>query len=303
MSLSEYSGVSDQFDHSASPELVSIITPAFRATETIATTVRSVLAQTYPNWEMLIVSDDGVDYQEVLKRNNISDRRLRFFTSRRFQSGPNAARNIALAEARGTLIAPLDADDIYFASRLEKLVPVALECGMAGDNAHIIDSRTNTPIGTLLQPSYRMYWLTLGDFLSIHTPLLFVFRNDLIRSPWDEDIRLGADTLFNMRGVEQVQKVPVFTEILHEYRIRPGSICHSADSHLRADEAYTLSLKRLDQYGLGFTTGAAMETARTMLIYKQNLNRLYMQSLSKGKSRNFAEFIAENNLLFEGLQG
>jgi succinoglycan biosynthesis protein ExoO len=303
MSFSEYSYAGDHADHSTPPELVSIITPAFRATDTIAATVRSVLTQTYPHWEMLIVSDDGVDYQDVLKRNNISDERLRFFKSRRFQSGPSAARNIALEEARGALIAPLDADDSYYASRLEKLVPVALEYGMAGDNAHIIDSRANTPIGTLLQPSYRMYWLALGDFLSIHTPFLFVFRKDLIRSAWDEDIRLGADTLFNMRGVEQVQKVPVFTEILHEYHIRPGSICHSADSHLRADEAYTLSLKRLDQTALGFSTGAAMETVRTMLVYKQNLNRLYMQSLNKGKSRNFSEFIAANNLLFEGAQG
>jgi hypothetical protein len=46
-----------------------------------------------------------------------------------------------------------------------------------------------------------------------------------------------------------------------------------------------------------------METVRTMLVYKQNLNRLYMQSLNKGKSRNFSEFIAANNLLFEGAQG
>jgi succinoglycan biosynthesis protein ExoO len=303
MSFSEYSYAGDHADHSTPLELVSIITPAFRATDTIAATVRSVLSQSYQHWEMLIVSDDGVDYQDVLKRNNITDDRLHFFASRRFQSGPNAARNIALAEAKGSLIAPLDADDIYYASRLEKLVPVALECGMAGDNAHIIDNRTNTPIGSLIQPSYRMHWLTIGDFLSIHTPLLFVFRKDLIRSPWDEDIRLGADTLFNMRGVEQVQKVPFFTEILHEYHVRPGSTCHSADSHLRADEAYTLSLKRLDQNGLGFTTGAAMETVRTMLIYKQNLNRLYMQSLSRGKSRNFAEYLTENNLLVEGVQG
>jgi hypothetical protein len=38
-----------------------------------------------------------------------------------------------------------------------------------------------------------------------------------------------------------------------------SSICHSADSHLRADEAYTVALKQLDQSGPGFTTGAAME--------------------------------------------
>lgn len=302
MALLEYNTVSGHCDYSTPPALASIITPAFRATETLATTVKSVLAQTYQHWEMLIVSDDGVDYQDVLKRKKIADSRLRFFSSPRFQSGPNAARNIALAQTRGDVIAPLDADDVYYPARLEKLVPVALEYGIAGDNAQIVDSRTNAAIDTIFTPSYRMHWLTLSDFLSIHTPLLFVFRQDLIRSPWNEDIRLGADTLFNMRGVEQVQKAPVFTEILHEYHIRPGSICHSADSHLRAEDAYSLTLEKLDQTGLGFESAAAREIVRSMLINKLRLNRLYMQSLIKGKSRNFAEFIASNDhLVFEGI--
>jgi len=304
MALTGRAGVTNRTDHSSSYCQVSIITPAYKAVATLPGTVRSVLSQSYPHWEMIIVSDDGIDYELVLRREGLTDGRLRFLTSGRTQAGPNVSRNIALAEAQGDLIAPLDADDIYYPDRLEKLVPAALEYGMSGDNGNVVDALTNEVLGTIFLPSYGMQWLTLEDFMAIHTPQIFLFRRDIIPLPWDENIDLGADTLFNMRGVERVEKVPVFTQVLHEYFVRPGSICHAPDSHIRAEKAYSKTLEKLAENGLGFESQAGLQTVHALLKNKQRLNRQYVERLREGESQNFAEFVARNrlSLLLEDLR-
>ena len=102
---------------------ISVITPAFNAEATIERAVRSVLCQTLNHWEMLIISDDGIDYRALLAARGIQDPRLRFFRSAGTASGPNATRNIGLQHATGDIIAPLDADDFYYPERFERLLP------------------------------------------------------------------------------------------------------------------------------------------------------------------------------------
>jgi glycosyltransferase involved in cell wall biosynthesis len=74
---------------------------------------------------MLIVSDDGVDYERLLAQQGIRDARLRFFDTGHSGAGPNLSRNIALNAASGEFIAPLDADDLFYPERLEWLLPPA----------------------------------------------------------------------------------------------------------------------------------------------------------------------------------
>ena len=61
--------------------LVSIITPAYQAHQTLARAVHSLLEQVYPHWEMLIISDDGSDYEPHLLAQGIADSRLRFLST------------------------------------------------------------------------------------------------------------------------------------------------------------------------------------------------------------------------------
>ena len=91
--------------------LVSILTPAYKAEKMIARAVRSVLAQTYADWEMLIVSDDAQDYQAILAAEGFTDARLRFASTGAVGSGPSRGRNIGLAMSKGEYITTLDADD------------------------------------------------------------------------------------------------------------------------------------------------------------------------------------------------
>ena len=276
--------------------LVSVITPAYRAERFVARTVASVLAQTRGEWELLLVSDDGVDYRRVLAQAGIEDPRLRFLSTESVASGPGVARNRALAEARGDLLAPLDADDVFRPDRLARLVPLAQRFGVAGDNVRVVEDPGGNDLGTLFPESSDLRWLGLRDYARTSVPMTFVFRRDRVSWGWDEAVGFTEDTLFNLRGFEAVGRVPVTGEALHEYRVREGSLCHAPDSGLRAERAYSVALERISRGGLGFRTPQARFLVREMLLARRSLNRAFLRALEAGRCRNFQEFLAAGPL-------
>lgn len=99
--------------------LVSIITPAYNAENVISEAIRSVQAQTYPHWEMLVVEDGSPDATaEVVKHFTAKDARVRLI--RQANTGPAMARQVALDEATGRWVAFLDSDDIWMPCKLER---------------------------------------------------------------------------------------------------------------------------------------------------------------------------------------
>src|ERR1022692_1013467 len=91
--------------------LVSVIIPAYRAAETIADTLDSVLAQTFKDYEIIVVNDGSPDSEDLEKA--LEPYRERIIYLRQENQGPGGARNTGIRTARGQYIAPLDADDIW----------------------------------------------------------------------------------------------------------------------------------------------------------------------------------------------
>ena len=102
------------------PDLVSIITPAYKAAATIDETIASVRAQTFGNWELLIAEDCGPDNtRELVREWQGKDERIRLIEPLQ-NGGPAAARNAALGQAKGRWIAFLDSDDAWLPAKLER---------------------------------------------------------------------------------------------------------------------------------------------------------------------------------------
>ncbi|GIU49895.1 putative teichuronic acid biosynthesis glycosyltransferase TuaG [Shewanella sairae] len=102
--------------------LVSIITPAYNCSNSIAKTIDSVLNQTYQNWEMLISDDcSSDDSSNKIQQFAELDSRIKLIR-RSWNAGPAVTRNRAISEAKGRYIAFLDADDTWYPSKLEKQI-------------------------------------------------------------------------------------------------------------------------------------------------------------------------------------
>ncbi|MFW2439118.1 MAG: glycosyltransferase family 2 protein [Arenicellales bacterium] len=106
--------------------LVSVIIPAFNAATTIKRTIQSVLAQTYPHFEILVIDDGSSDgTSDVVNNLAAGDERIKLLQQE--NQGVAAARNFGIRNARGDYIAPLDADDLWLPDKLEKQVAVMRE--------------------------------------------------------------------------------------------------------------------------------------------------------------------------------
>lgn len=96
--------------------LVSIVMPNYNGSKYLEETVRSVIAQTYQNWELLFVDDCSSDDSLELVRA-FGDERIRIFQNEK-NSGAAVSRNLALKMAKGRWIAFLDSDDLWLPDKL-----------------------------------------------------------------------------------------------------------------------------------------------------------------------------------------
>jgi len=99
--------------------LVSVVIPAYNAEKYIVEAIKSVLAQTYANWE-IIIADDGSNDRTAEIVRSFNESKIRYFYQN--NQGQSAARNLALVNCRGDYVAFLDADDIFLPEKLGRQV-------------------------------------------------------------------------------------------------------------------------------------------------------------------------------------
>jgi glycosyltransferase involved in cell wall biosynthesis len=104
-----------RFRHEPAPDLVSCIVPAFDAERFVAEAIHSILAQTYPRREVIVVDDGSTDGTPAA----LATFGARIRVIRQENQGPSAARNRGLQESRGAFIAFLDADDLWVEDKLD----------------------------------------------------------------------------------------------------------------------------------------------------------------------------------------
>lgn len=105
--------------------------PTYNCGRFIADSIKSVQAQTYKNWELLIVDDCSLDNTlDIVKKIQITDKRIRLFQNKD-NSGAAVSRNVALKEAKGRWIAFLDSDDLWEPLKLERQIKFMEDNGYA----------------------------------------------------------------------------------------------------------------------------------------------------------------------------
>jgi hypothetical protein len=119
--------------------IVSILMPFYQTADFMDEAIRSVLTQTYANWELLLIYDGGADGSLEIASRWAAEypNRIRLLAHPdRENHGLPAARNLGLAQARGDYIALLDADDVWLPEKLQHQVMLALRhphCALFGE--------------------------------------------------------------------------------------------------------------------------------------------------------------------------
>ena len=105
-------------------ELVSIIMPVHNAERFLEEAIRSVMAQTYPFWELLVIDDASTDSSmDIANRLAAEDERIKVHTNPTPTGYPATPRNMAVSLAKGRYIAFLDSDDAWLSGKLEHQLP------------------------------------------------------------------------------------------------------------------------------------------------------------------------------------
>ncbi len=100
--------------------LISIVMPAYNASKTIAAAMDSVLIQTYPHWELIVIDDGSQDgTKSIAEQYAARDARVRILTNE-VNRGVSFSRKRGVESARGQWIAFLDSDDMWKENKLEK---------------------------------------------------------------------------------------------------------------------------------------------------------------------------------------
>jgi glycosyltransferase involved in cell wall biosynthesis len=112
-----------------SKPLVSVITIFLNAERFIAEAIESVLAQSYDDWELLLVDDGSTDSSTAIAQRYAQQHphKVRYLEHDRHRNqGKSVSRNLGISEARGEFIAFLDADDVWLPEKLEEQVAILI---------------------------------------------------------------------------------------------------------------------------------------------------------------------------------
>jgi glycosyltransferase involved in cell wall biosynthesis len=218
------------------PPAVSVVTPVWNAAATLAATVASVQAQSFPDWEMLLVDDGSTDGSRALAdRLAAADPRLRVL-GQGANTGAAAARNRGIREARGRFIAFLDADDLW---RPEKL---ALQLGALNAGQPLVFAAyrridaLGRPLGTVRPPArVSRAGLLRGNVIGCLTA---IYDSEALGKVEMPPLARRQDYGLWLELLRRTPYAHALPEVLADYRVRPGSL--SADKLAAARATWAL---------------------------------------------------------------
>jgi glycosyltransferase involved in cell wall biosynthesis len=225
--------------------LVSVVIPTFNRPTLLAEAIRSILLQTFEDFE-LIVADDGSEAETRTLLSDLRDRRVRVLS---LEHGERSqARNIGMAQARGKYIALMDDDDLSLPLRLEKQVEFLEshpDVALAGCGGQLVTE--SGVVFATIRPWEKKCETTLTDCLMgcLFLPSGVLLRRDALEGiePWfDPALRLAEDFDFWIRLAHAGRSLAWVPDVLIVYRMYEG---RSAAVHI----GYMMNCKRvLDAY-------------------------------------------------------
>lgn len=232
------------------PPIVSLILPTHNDLSYLETTLRSVSAQTFTNFELIIVDDGSTDSTPIRLRALVSsDARLRYV--RREHGGIGEARNAGLAQAQGRYVAFVDADDQLHPALLHTLVSTAenskadlVACALRpfADGNPCDFPPTKPEAGRAFGGEPALAALLAGDIAP--TVCGRLYRRERLGALRFEPDMLFEDLDYTARALLLAREVRVLQQPLYGYRLRDGAMRRQFGPRLTDDRIRAARLLR-----------------------------------------------------------
>ena len=229
---------------------VSIITPAFNAALYVRETLDSIHAQTFSDFEVIVIDDGSIDETAaIVESYALRDPRIQLV--RQPNQGIAAARNVGIARARGRFLALLDSDDVWFPGYLEEQLAILQrrpEIAVLSANAINLGGSLDGQL--LLGRSRRGNLRKLSLFTLVRAEdsmsILAVFRREVVDAIgiFDATLRRSEDYDYWLRAAAAGFCVAVNMKPLGLYRRRPDSMSADEVLMLQAVRAALVKLRQ-----------------------------------------------------------
>lgn len=212
------------------PPVVSVITPAYNAARFIRETIKSVKAQTFTRWEMIVIDDCSTDgTREVVEEEAGNDPRIRLM--RMHENSRQAhARNKGIREARGKYIAFLDSDDLWHPEKLAVQIEFMEKTGYVltyssyrkiNEKGDVISKPLKFP------PVVNLDCLLKSNYIGCLTA---VYNSEKIGKVYMPNITKREDYALWLKILSMGNKAYLVDRCLAMYRIRRGSVSNNKAS-------------------------------------------------------------------------
>lgn len=269
---------------------VSIVIPVYNGANVIERAVRSVLDQTLPAHEIILVDDGSTDNSfSVLQRLEAEHPTVRVLKLEQ-NGGVSRARNRGNAIATGDWISILDGDDAFRTDRLERMLDEAIraEANFVVDNLVLYDLDAQADYRRMFVADWERrpldqlsYWQNTrfgGPQYSILKPII---RRDFIDSVglrYDEQCGNGQDLIFQGEALALGARAIVLSEPMYIYSMRRGAISKKDNKESRTQMNFAGIADRMNalaqrhQASIPPDAMAALQTCEDSLRQNQTLN-------------------------------
>lgn len=224
---------------------ISIIIPTYNRGHLILETLESVFAQTYQDFEVIVVDDGSTDNTEQILSKYME--RIRFF--RQENSGPSVARNLGIFNAKGAHIAFLDSDDLWYPSKLEKQVAIFEsnpKIGLVYCDCSRGPTIQDLPVGwftDMKPPSGNIFDRLVNDNL-IWTPTVLVRKDIFIHCGVFDTTLRGAEDYDLWLRIAFFFECFFIQEVLCHIRDHAGRTVKTMDFSLDQSRAFEIQYNR-----------------------------------------------------------
>ncbi len=272
--------------------LVTVIIPTYKRTvEYLSRAVKSVMEQSYPNIEIIVIDDSPVTYEgrDSIRQyvESVSSDKVRYYQNETNMGG-SLARNRGISLAKGSYISFLDDDDEYMEKKIEKQVAFMLSGGydlsfsnmiMYGTNGKVVDYREYKDIPAFDNDTLLRYHLMKH---MTGTPTFMFVTEKLREISGFEDAKMGQEFYLMLKCIERGLKIGYLPECdVKVYKHADGGITQGRNKIDGENRLYDFKKKYFDRLSkreirfIRFRHWAVMVVA-----YKRN--KMYFHMLPAG---------------------